>query len=199
MEEPNAASKRPIKTYEMHRHPAEKLAAEVHSVLTRAGVSSDRADVMLDDLPRRWERHGCLALLPKGSFTSPGWDVVRGPALWSAVAEALGATKLARKADVDPGPRRESRVELLLGEDGWVRNTLFTYGCLSTIAPSCVPRSRMARTLCMCVGPSYISCSGTCTPQFLLLSIHVGHAPDDSTKHNARCTMWTTALLTSTT
>lgn len=34
----------------------------------------------------------------------------------------LGASKLARKADIDPGLKRESRVQLLLGESGKVQH-----------------------------------------------------------------------------
>jgi hypothetical protein len=168
-EEPTAGVRRSIQTYEMQRNPAEKLAAGVHSVLTKSGVPQDRADALLKDVPRRWERHGCLALLPKGSFTAPGWDAVRGPELWSAVAEALGVTKLARKADVDPGPRRESRVELLLGADGWVRATMPTRLLCCAVSELCCAVMCCAVLCCavlccavLCCAVLFLCCAVLC-------------------------------------
>ena len=67
-------------------------------------------------IPRRWERFADVAILPSGAFASEGWS---HPDLWSAVALALGADRLARMGEVT-GEFRESGVEMLLGDDDWV-------------------------------------------------------------------------------
>lgn len=76
---------------------------------------------VLSEVPRRWEIHGDLALLPAEAFSSADWlaDPLQ---LWTAVASALGCGRLGRKARVDPGPRRESRVTILHGDNGRVRH-----------------------------------------------------------------------------
>lgn len=58
-----------------------------------------------------------MAILPSDAFSGPGWKV--DDALWGAVAEALAVDRLGRSGEVS-GPRRESGVELLLGETDWV-------------------------------------------------------------------------------
>jgi tRNA G37 N-methylase Trm5 len=111
--------------------PAARLHHAVAPVLTAAEVNPVDARLLLADLPRRWERHGDLILLSKTAFASDQWREHVTPLLWTAVANALRATKIARKADVDPGLRRESRVVLLHGDDGWVRHVdngvIYTY------------------------------------------------------------------------
>ena len=69
------------------------------------------------DLPRRWERFSDVAIIPHDSFKGPDWEADGG--LWEAVAEALGAKRLARMGEVS-GEMRESGVEMLLGDDDWV-------------------------------------------------------------------------------
>ncbi len=69
------------------------------------------------DLPRRWERFSDVAIIPQDSFKGPGWEA--DGELWEAVAEALGAKRLARMGEVR-GEMRESGVEMLLGDDDWV-------------------------------------------------------------------------------
>ena len=57
------------------------------------------------DLPRRWERFSDVAIIPHDSFKGPDWESDGG--LWEAVAEALGAKRLARMGEVS-GDTRES-------------------------------------------------------------------------------------------
>eukprot|EP00912_Choanoflagellata_sp_UC4_P000644 UC4_evm2s399 len=92
-------------------------------------LSISDINLMLDSpggLPSRWERHGDLVLLGESSFSTPEW-VDCGPALldaiWPVVASSLQASKVAIKARIDPGPKRESQVQLLYGDDGWVEHT----------------------------------------------------------------------------
>lgn len=101
--------------------PAARLTSAVSDLLDKSGVSREDAETLLSQLPRRWEQHGDLILLPKAAMAGEQW-VQLGPALWDVVAAALNVTKVGRKADVDQGPKRESRVELLRGHDGWVQH-----------------------------------------------------------------------------
>jgi tRNA wybutosine-synthesizing protein 3 len=68
-------------------------------------------------LPTRWERFADVAILPATAFTAPTWSP--DDELWAAVAKALDVKRLGRMGEVS-GPRRESGVELLLGEDDLV-------------------------------------------------------------------------------
>ena len=58
-----------------------------------------------------------MAIIPHDSFRGPDWEADGG--LWEAVAEALGAKRLARMGEVS-GDRRQSGVEMLLGDEDWV-------------------------------------------------------------------------------
>ena len=73
--------------------------------------------VLPGDLPRKWERFSDVAIIPHDAFKGPDWEADRG--LWEAVADALGVKRLARMGEVS-GDRRESGVEMLLGDDDWV-------------------------------------------------------------------------------
>jgi len=83
--------------------------------------------VLPGDLPRKWERFSDVAIIPHDAFKGPDWEADLG--LWEAVAEALGAKRLARMGEVS-GDRRESGVEMLLGDDDWVvrRESGVNYG-----------------------------------------------------------------------
>ena len=102
--------------------PAACLRASVTTLLSAAGAPAS----LLDDLPRRWELLGDVALLPASCLHDARWAQHAGllDAVWPAVAAALGARRLARQAAVDPGPRRSSRAVLVFppGEScGWTR------------------------------------------------------------------------------
>eukprot|EP00041_Stephanoeca_diplocostata_P012559 m.210255 g.210255 ORF g.210255 m.210255 type:complete len:451 (-) comp19003_c0_seq3:650-2002(-) len=104
--------------------PFQDLCARIQTLLTQQHIlehGQGLKDVpeLLHDIPRKWEAHGDLILIPKTAFTQRKWREAV-PELWKVVAEALGASKLARKADIDPGLKRQSRVKLLFGESGRV-------------------------------------------------------------------------------
>jgi tRNA wybutosine-synthesizing protein 3 len=88
--------------------PAACMRAAVAPLLAAAGAPA----ALLDDLPRRWEKLGDVALLPEACLRDARWEPLHA-ALWPAVAAALGVRRLARQAAVDPGPRRSSRALLL--------------------------------------------------------------------------------------
>ena len=57
--------------------------------------------------------------LPRTAFTEEGWNDLRGPELWSAIASALKVNRIGKIGEII-GEKRESTVELLRGEDDWV-------------------------------------------------------------------------------
>ena len=99
-------------------------------------------------MPRSWERHGDLVVLPENSFKDPRWQphlhcskdlsqtrlvckVVslnggkeedQQPALLEAVALALNCKRLAIDQSILCDSYRSSGAKLLLGDDGWVNH-----------------------------------------------------------------------------
>lgn len=69
----------------------------------------------------RWERLGDMAILPAGSLTSSHWRSI-GPGLWSFIASSLGSRRIARQAPVAATKTRDSKLQVLYGEDGWVEH-----------------------------------------------------------------------------
>ncbi|RWW09644.1 hypothetical protein BHE74_00043691 [Ensete ventricosum] len=67
----------------------------------------------------RWEHLGDIIVLPKTAFMDPRWDSV-GEELWPIVAKSLDAQRLARQGRILPTGTRDSTLEILLGENGWV-------------------------------------------------------------------------------
>ncbi|KAM7264602.1 hypothetical protein ACFE04_002285 [Oxalis oulophora] len=74
---------------------------------------------LLEQLPTRWDRLGDITVLPENSFKDPEWDLIREE-LWPAVAKALNTRRLARQGRVAPTGTRDSTLEILVGDDGWV-------------------------------------------------------------------------------
>ncbi len=58
-------------------------------------------------------------LLPAHCMISEAWGVNDGE-VWSILARCTGATRIARRARIDPGLKRRSQMALLYGDDGWV-------------------------------------------------------------------------------
>ncbi|XP_022096508.1 tRNA wybutosine-synthesizing protein 2 homolog [Acanthaster planci] len=73
-----------------------------------------------EEIPDGWEKHEDLILLPRSSLCSFKWE--RCPNLWQEVATALGGQRVARKGRVRQDEFRSPRVELLLGNHGWVEH-----------------------------------------------------------------------------
>ncbi|KAK1304759.1 tRNA wybutosine-synthesizing protein 2/3/4 [Acorus calamus] len=76
---------------------------------------------MLEQLPTRWERLGDIVVLPVSSFGDPAWDLI-GNELWPVVAESLGACRLARQGRILPTGTRDSTLDILVGDNGWVNH-----------------------------------------------------------------------------
>ncbi|MEQ2295583.1 hypothetical protein AMECASPLE_015925 [Ameca splendens] len=73
------------------------------------------------DLPRSFQRHGDLILLGDNCFTLPLWKKI-GDQLWLAVAEALGAKRLAKMSRISKDGFRSPVVTMLLGDNSWVKH-----------------------------------------------------------------------------
>lgn len=97
--------------------PLKAMKTAVVALLKRRGLSEE----LLEQLPARWERLGDIVVLPISSFDDPAWDTI-GEELWSAVAKSLGARRLARQGRVAPTGTRDSRLEILVGDNGWVEH-----------------------------------------------------------------------------
>ncbi|XP_034454056.1 tRNA wybutosine-synthesizing protein 2 homolog [Hippoglossus hippoglossus] len=76
---------------------------------------------MRADLPRSFQRHGDLVLMGDGCFSLPLWKKMDGQ-LWSAVAEGLGAKRLAKMSQISRDGFRSPVVTMLLGEHSWVKH-----------------------------------------------------------------------------
>lgn len=105
--------------YDTHRpiSPSVTLEADVSKLLQEVGLPQ----ALLEDLPKRWERLGDIAILPAGSLASSSWSSI-GPALWPIITSALGSRRVARQAPVAATKTRDSKLELLFGENGWVEH-----------------------------------------------------------------------------
>lgn len=68
------------------------------------------------ELPTKWELLDDLVLLPSDSFPNGDGDT------WKAVCRALKVERVGRGAEIDSGPMRQSRAEILLGSHGWVNH-----------------------------------------------------------------------------
>uniref|UniRef100_J3MLB2 tRNA wybutosine-synthesizing protein 2/3/4 n=1 Tax=Oryza brachyantha TaxID=4533 RepID=J3MLB2_ORYBR len=87
----------------------------VSSLLDRKGLPFE----LLEQLPTRWETLGDITVLPKTCFKDPLWESVRED-LWPLVAKSLGAQRLARQGKIAPNGTRDSTLELLVGNNGWL-------------------------------------------------------------------------------
>ncbi|XP_062088464.1 tRNA wybutosine-synthesizing protein 2/3/4 [Humulus lupulus] len=74
---------------------------------------------LLEELPTRWERLGDISVLPISSFKNPLWESIEEE-LWLTVAKSLNTRRLARQGRVAQTGTRDSRLEILVGDSGWV-------------------------------------------------------------------------------
>lgn len=67
------------------------------------------------DLPRKFEIVGDVLMISEGALPeSAGWSDAAVPGLWRDLAACFDLARVARHARIDSGPKRESRVQLLL-------------------------------------------------------------------------------------
>uniref|UniRef100_A0A915PS11 tRNA(Phe) (4-demethylwyosine(37)-C(7)) aminocarboxypropyltransferase n=1 Tax=Setaria digitata TaxID=48799 RepID=A0A915PS11_9BILA len=84
----------------------------------RMGIWNDE---MQRDLPKRWEKHGNMIILPQNCFKHPNWRQM-GPKLWQMVTELLNANRLGKKRFIEGDDFHGPHIDLLHGKDGWVEH-----------------------------------------------------------------------------
>ncbi|XP_039262093.2 tRNA wybutosine-synthesizing protein 2 homolog isoform X1 [Styela clava] len=97
-------------------HDCHQLWESLTSQFTNLQGQSD----LEKDLPKKWEKHGDLILLPQNCFTNPEWHEIDQRALWEAVAQHFGVERIAKKDRICSDGHRTPQVSLLKGEDPWV-------------------------------------------------------------------------------
>ncbi|XWS18201.1 hypothetical protein CRYUN_Cryun32bG0022700 [Craigia yunnanensis] len=97
------------------KSPLKIMTEAVASLIRHKGLSVK----LLEQLPNRWERVGDIVVLPASSFRDPVWDSI-GEELWPIIARLLNTWRLARQGRVAPNGTRDSTLEILVGDCGWV-------------------------------------------------------------------------------
>jgi tRNA wybutosine-synthesizing protein 3 len=100
-------------------HPHLQLRDCVNSYLTNNSTSLENITVLLDDIPKRWEKFADVALLPNSAFVKEHWRPLICNDFWLQICRGLDVQRLARLGEI-VGEKRESTVEMLVGEDDWV-------------------------------------------------------------------------------
>ncbi|XP_044495394.1 tRNA wybutosine-synthesizing protein 2/3/4 isoform X2 [Mangifera indica] len=99
------------------KSPLTLMTEAVASLIQHKGLSTS----LLEQLPSRWERLGDIVVLPVTSFKDPVWDSI-SEELWPTIAKSLNASRLARQGRVAPTVTRDSTLEILVGDNGWVNH-----------------------------------------------------------------------------
>ncbi|KAF8093012.1 hypothetical protein N665_0393s0014 [Sinapis alba] len=97
------------------KSPLQRMKEAITSILKQKGLPEE----LLDELPQKWERLGDIVVLPVTSFKDPAWSSI-SEEVWSAVAISLSANRLARQGRVEANGTRDSTLEILVGDNGWV-------------------------------------------------------------------------------
>ncbi|KAJ8540281.1 hypothetical protein K7X08_030200 [Anisodus acutangulus] len=106
-----------VKFKKASHSPFKVMKEAVASMLSDRGLPLQ----LLEELPSRWERLGDIVVLPQTSLKDSSWDLI-GQELWVVVAKSLGANRLARQGRVAPTGTRDSTLEILVGDNGWVNH-----------------------------------------------------------------------------
>lgn len=104
-----------IKVRKTPNSPLKLMSDAVTSLINNRGLAAH----LLEQLPTRWERLGDIVVLPATSFKDPVWDSIARD-LWPTIAESLGTRRLARQGRVANNGTRDSTLEILVGDNGWV-------------------------------------------------------------------------------
>ncbi|KAL8151209.1 hypothetical protein V2J09_021017 [Rumex salicifolius] len=99
------------------RSPLESMKEAVACLIKENDLSAE----LLAELPTRWEKLGDIAVLPLSSFKDPVWNSISS-LLWPAVAKCLSTRRLARQGRVAATGTRDSRLEILVGDNCWVEH-----------------------------------------------------------------------------
>ena len=79
----------------------------------------ENISLLLDDIPKRWEKFSDIVLLPNSAFRGGYWEPIICDDFWLQICNILEVKRLARLGEII-GEKRESSVEILIGNDDWV-------------------------------------------------------------------------------
>ena len=99
--------------------PSSQLRENIRSILISRGLENEKIDDLLDDIPKRWEKFDDIALIPNTSFRDEQWKSIINDEFWTKVCQSLSIERLARSGEI-VGEKRESTVEMLVGNNDWV-------------------------------------------------------------------------------
>ncbi|AEE82410.1 Met-10+ like family protein / kelch repeat-containing protein [Arabidopsis thaliana] len=99
------------------KSPLQRMREDITSILKQKGLPEE----LLDELPQKWERLGDIVVVPATSFKDPTWSSINDE-VWCAVSKSLSANRLARQGRVEPNGTRDSTLEILVGDNGWVNH-----------------------------------------------------------------------------
>tara|TARA_B100000767_G_scaffold101716_1_gene97676 strand:+ start:5069 stop:6241 length:1173 start_codon:yes stop_codon:yes gene_type:complete len=112
--------------------PAQMVFDNVSSWLEQMN-HNHKKELLLENIPQKWELLGDLALLPSNSFTQDEWVELLSQCeqseinnLWYSICDSLKVNRLGRQQPISNDLMRTSQVELLIGDQGWVE--LIDYG-----------------------------------------------------------------------
>ena len=103
----------------MNKH--EELQRTICELLRKECFESEERAQLLLELPKSWERHGDLVVLPRDCFHHPAWKNLGG-VLWKAVAGVLRCSRIAIDGRIACDGFRTSTALVVLGDDGWVEH-----------------------------------------------------------------------------
>ena len=106
--------------------PQQALQTSLRQILKRS-FDDNRVFDLMKDVPKSWEQHGDMVVLPSSSFSSSSWQLYmdslsdkQTTEFWSGLAANLKCKRIALDSKVSDDDFRSSGVQLLLGTDGWV-------------------------------------------------------------------------------
>ena len=109
--------------------PAEMVNYQILSWLSNH-TDKINNEFLLENLPKKWEILGDLALIPNKSMNNDRWnelidslDSKNKIQLWQIIASCLGVSRVARQNEIADDIMRTSQVEMLLGDSGVVNFT----------------------------------------------------------------------------
>ncbi|RZC65651.1 hypothetical protein C5167_009347 [Papaver somniferum] len=97
------------------KSPQKIMVEAVGSLINHRGLPEN----LLEQIPTRWERLGDIVVLPVTSFKDQLWESL-GEELWLTIAKAIGTRRLARQGRIVLTGTRDSTLEILVGDSGWV-------------------------------------------------------------------------------
>ena len=98
--------------------PHQQLLAAIKALFHQEDVQYTEKD--LAAVPRRWESFDDFILFPADSLRTPAIDTI-SHLLWPVVAEIFHVSRIGRHGRIKSNDFRSPRLQLLLGQDTWVR------------------------------------------------------------------------------